>query len=125
MGEPLISVVIPAYNHVCYIEQAVDSVLTQKYSRLELVVVDDGSTDGTRAKLAEIVRRSGDRRLRLLTQANQGAHAAINNGLLHTHGEYLSILNSDDYFQPDRLAALLDTARTRKSELVFSLVEYV
>jgi len=99
MTEKLISVVIPSYNHEQYIKQAVESVLCQSYQRLELIVVDDGSTDAS----IDYLRSINDPRFKLLEQDNSGAHNAINRGLSIAQGEVLSILNSDDVFHTDRL----------------------
>jgi glycosyltransferase involved in cell wall biosynthesis len=93
------SVVIPSYNHAAYLPQAVQSVLDQTCRDLELIVVDDGSTDSS----GEVLRTFSDPRLRLIFQENQGAHAAINRGLREAAGEYLAILNSDDAYHPQRL----------------------
>jgi glycosyltransferase involved in cell wall biosynthesis len=102
-----ISVVIPSYNHAAYIREAVQSVLSQPVSDLELLVVDDGSSDDSVA----ILRAIDDPRVRLIVQTNQGAHAAINRGLQEASGQYLAILNSDDRFAADRLPAALDVLR--------------
>ncbi len=99
---PEISVIIPSYNHDCYILHAVNSVLDQTFSNLELIVVDDGSTDQTLKTLSTVT----DPRLKVISQSNQGAHAAVNQGLQHASGKYLSILNSDDYYHPERLGLM-------------------
>lgn len=98
-----VSVVIPSYNHEQYIRQAVESVLAQSYVDLELIVVDDGSSDRSLDYLHGVC----DRRFRLVEQANAGAHNAINRGLALAQGDFLAILNSDDIFHPDRLAICL------------------
>lgn len=96
---PLISVVIPAYNCASFIAEAVDSVLAQDYPELEVIVVNDGSTDGT-----EAVLQSYGGRIRLLTQANQGCAAARNHGLRHARGRYIAFLDGDDVWCPDKLS---------------------
>lgn len=98
-----ISVIIPSYNHARYIERAVSSVLSQTHEDLELIIVDDGSTDHSLQVLGEI----HDSRMKVLEQPNLGAHAAINNGLREARGDYLSILNSDDYYAPERLEKII------------------
>jgi len=119
---PLISVVIPSFNHASYIEEAVRSVLTQPVTDLELVIIDDGSQDDSVA----IVGTIDDPRIRLITQDNQGAHAAINRGLLEARGQYLAILNSDDRFAPGRLPAALDIlTRSPDVALVGSYIEVI
>lgn len=99
MTDKLISVVIPSYNHEQYIKQAVDSVLYQSYKNLELIVIDDGSTDSSIGYLRTVT----DPRFRLFEQDNSGAHNAINRGLSLARGEILTILNSDDEYHVDRL----------------------
>lgn len=100
-----ISVVIPSYNHALYILEAIDSVLGQTFRNWELIVIDDGSTDGTRALLDRAF--SGHSQIRLIYQNNQGAHHAINKGMSLAKGRYISILNSDDVYHPERLQTLL------------------
>ncbi len=115
-NQPLISVIIPAYNHEKFIGAAVDSVLNQTVSDLELIVVDDGSTDNT----GSIVKAYTDPRLSYHFQENQDAYNTINRGLSMARGEYVAILNSDDVYTLDRLAKLLDYCRKHEAECVFS-----
>ena len=104
MNAPTVSVVIPSYNHERFIGEAIDSVLGQTLADLELIVIDDGSRDGSRALIRGYAGR--DPRVTLVEQANAGAHAAINRGLGLARGQFLAILNSDDRFAPQRLARL-------------------
>jgi GT2 family glycosyltransferase len=105
---PEVSVVIPSYNHAAYIGQAVESVLRQTFADLELIVIEDGSTDNS----LEILSRFSDPRIQVIAQDNQGAHAAINRGLRQASGEYLAILNSDDAYHPQRLEKILAVLKT-------------
>lgn len=100
---PRVSVVIPAYNHERFIEAAVDSVLGQGHADLELLVIDDGSTDRT----GELLRAYDDPRLLYHFQENQDAYNTINRGLGMARGDYVAILNSDDVYHPNRLERLL------------------
>jgi glycosyltransferase involved in cell wall biosynthesis len=101
---PSVSVVIPSYNHERFVAQAVESALASEgVDELEVVVVDDGSTDSSLDRLAAF---SGDGRVRVVEQANRGAHAALDRGLELARGELVFILNSDDVFAPDRIRAL-------------------
>ncbi len=98
---PKVSVVIPCYNREAYIAQTVDSVLGQTWENIELVVVDDGSTDGSR----DVLSGYGDR-IRVMAHPggeNRGQSASINMGLKHTDGEYVAILDSDDYWMPEKI----------------------
>jgi glycosyltransferase involved in cell wall biosynthesis len=113
-----ISVVIPSYNHALYIAEAIDSVLGQTFRNWELIVIDDGSTDGTRALLDKAY--AGHSRIRLIYQNNQGAHHAINKGMSLAKGRYISILNSDDVYHPERLQTLLTHCETSPCALAFT-----
>jgi glycosyltransferase involved in cell wall biosynthesis len=113
-----ISVVIPSYNHALYIAQAMDSVLAQTFRNWELIVIDDGSTDGTRDLLDKAY--AGHSRIRLVYQNNQGAHHAINQGMSLAKGRYISILNSDDVYHPERLQTLWTHCETSPCALAFT-----
>lgn len=105
---PLVSVVMPTYNQVRFLDEAVQSVLGQTMNDLELIVVNDGSTDHTAQVLAGIT----DPRLRVLDQANAGASAAMNAGFAQARGRYFTWLASDNAFHPrflEATAARLDS----------------
>ena len=108
--EPAISVIIPVYNVKDYIRPCLDGVLAQTMKDIEVICVDDGSTDGTGEILKEYEQR--DRRLKALTQENGGAGKARNTGLAVARGEALSFLDADDLFEPD----MLETAWKRLKE---------
>lgn len=97
--KPLVSVVIPTYNNAHYIRQAVDSALSQTYSSYEVIVIDDGSTDETCSVL-----RPYNGRIQYICQDNQGVSSARNHGIRIARGEFISFLDSDDYFLPNKLA---------------------
>lgn len=105
MSLPAASIVIPSYNHGRFICEAVESVLGSPFSELELVIVDDGSTDDSLDRLEPF---RADRRVHIEAQSNRGAHAALNRGLELARGEVLFILNSDDVFAPERVARLVE-----------------
>ena len=103
-----VSVIMPVYNGGTYIREALQSALNQTYADFELLVVDDGSTDDTRAQ----AQLSGDPRVRVLTQVNQGSYVARNTGIANTSGELIAFLDSDDVWEPDKLekqVAYVDT----------------
>lgn len=121
--EGLVSIVIPSYNHALYLAQCMDSALNQTYADVEVVVVDDGSTDASREWL---LRYEGHPRVRVFLQENAGAHAAINRGVSLARGEYIAILNSDDVYMPNRVERLLQEARKRAGPaLLFSTVQAI
>ena len=96
--DPLISVIIPVYNGKRFLNESIDSVLQQSYSPLELIIIDDGSTDGS----AEIAQQYGSR-VRYHFQENQGIGPARNAGVGLALGSYLAFHDADDLFTPDRL----------------------
>lgn len=97
---PQISVIIPTYNRREYVQLAIDSVLAQSYTDYEIIVIDDGSTDGT----SDALRARYGERVRLVTQTNQGESVARNRGVQIAHGQYIALLDSDDLWLPDKLA---------------------
>lgn len=114
---PLVSIVLPAYNHTKYVIEAIESVRAQTFTRWELIVIDDGSTDDTLAVLQAYVAQCGDPRIRLLTQTNAGSHATLNRGMALAQAPYLAILNSDDRYAPGRLQRLVDVAQAAGEEV--------
>lgn len=116
MDTSRVSVVMPAYNHERFIAAAVDSVLEQTYAELELVVIDDGSTDAT----GEIVRAYSDPRIRFFHQKNQDAFNALNRGMSLCEGFYISIINSDDVYAPDRLRRLVELQQKTSAQCIFT-----
>ncbi len=103
MTRALVSVVIPAYNAGPFITEALQSVLGQTYSNLEVIVVDDGSTDDTRERVAAFGGR-----VTLIPQANSGAAVARNTGIRYSHGTYLAFLDADDVWLPNKVARLVE-----------------
>ena len=121
MAAPKVSVLMPVYNGDRFIHQAVDSVLKQTFSDFELLVVDDGSTDGTRAFL--YLYAQADQRVKVIEQQHEGTRAALNRGLENARGQYLARLDADDVALPQRLEkqiALMDSC----PELVVSGSNY-
>ena len=105
-SDSLISVIIPLYNKERSIYRAISSVLSQKDVRIEVIVVDDGSTDGSK----EVIQPFTDQII-LIEQENRGPSAARNRGVAHSHGEYLAILDADDELLPGSLHAHLECRR--------------
>lgn len=121
---PLVSAIIPAYNHESYVSSAVESVLGQTHQNLELIVIDDASQDGT----WEILQSFQDSRLRLRRHdTNRGADATLNEGVALAQGEYIAILNSDDAYAPHRIQRLLSAAGQSSGNdvFVFSDVDFI
>src|SRR3989338_7702436 len=104
-GTPAVSVVIATYNRARFLPETIESVLKQSLRDFELIIVDDGSTDGT----SQLLKSYGDR-LRLFYQENRGPSAARNLGVRHSRGRWIAIQDSDDICLPDQLEVLLDYA---------------
>lgn len=102
MSIPCVSVLMPVYEGERYLEEAIESILNQTFRDFELIVIDDGSTDGT-AGIVERYRRA-DGRIRVFEQANHGLAATLNRGLELAQGEYVARMDADDISLPERLA---------------------
>ncbi len=114
----LISVVMPCYNAAPYVEAAMASVLGQSYARVELVVVDDGSTDGSDA-IIERIANAHPGRVAVFHQINSGPYAARNHGLSHAHGNFVAFLDADDSWHPDALKQLHDAMQETHADVAY------
>ncbi len=122
MTQPAISIVIPAYNRAALLPRAIESVISQTFREWEIVLVDDGSTDGTPDLAKNYQQRLGDRLL-FLRQANTGASAARNRGIGVSRGRFVCFLDSDDEFLPHKLSRQLELFE-RRPELGFVYSDY-
>lgn len=113
--EPLISIIIPAYNIEAYIGRGVQSVCEQTYQNLEIIVVDDGSTDRTGKILDQLAQK--DQRIKVIHKENAGVSAARNDGLDHAHGDYIGFVDGDDTIAPDMYEFLLENARKYQADI--------
>ncbi len=104
--EPLLSVITPVYNVEAYLNRCVESILAQSYSHVELIVVDDGSTDGS-GRLCDRWAAK-DSRVRVIHKENGGVSSARNEGLKMATGQYLTFVDPDDYLAPDTYAANME-----------------
>lgn len=114
---PLISVIVPVHNGERYLAEAVDSVLAQTYQPLDLIVVDDGSTDGTPDVLSA---RASE--VRAVRQPQAGSAAAVNRGVEIARGSLLAFLDADDLWTPDKLERQIEVMATEGPALVFGYV---
>lgn len=123
-----VTVVMPVYNHEAYLWSACRSVLEQDYDELQLVCVDDGSTDGSADVLAMVASQWPKERFVNLTQANAGAHAALNAGIGMTDSDVVMFINSDDYYADGRVSTCvraLESAGNPRRHWAFSAVAFI
>lgn len=113
---PLVSVIIPVYNTKKYLAECLDSVCAQTYPQLEIIVVDDGSTDDSGVLLQEYSQK--DHRIRVITQKNQGLSAARNRGLEFSSGEYVMFLDSDDWIDEKTCDTAIHIIADTKSDVI-------
>lgn len=114
MTSPKISVILPVYNEEKYLSQCLDSICVQTIHNIEILCIDDGSTDGSNELLQRYAVR--DQRVRLFVQKNKGAGAARNLGIRHAKGEYYAFLDSDDFYEPEMLEKSLKSLEAYNSD---------
>lgn len=112
--KPLISVIVPVYNVEPYLRKCLDSILNQTYRDLEILVIDDGSTDGSGA----ICDEYHDPRIRVFHTENHGLSAARNYAIDRAHGDYIAFLDSDDWLELNALETFLTTAQNTGADIV-------
>lgn len=113
-----VSVIIPAYNSEKTIKRCVNSVISQTYPELEIIIINDGSTDSTRDAIEEIEGK--EKRLRCITQKNKGAAEARNTGLSMATGEYVAFIDSDDYISKELISELVKSLESTSADIVIS-----
>jgi len=114
----LVSVVVPVYNAEKFLTKCVGSVLAQSYERFELILVNDGSTDGSEPMCREYALK--DSRIKLISQKNSGPAAARNMGVRHAGGEFVYFLDADDFICPDTLETLIAGYNETRADLVMA-----
>ena len=111
----LISVIIPTYNRAHLIKRSAQSVLNQTYKNLELIIVDDGSTDNTK----EVIDSLNDERIVYVKQENHGVSSARNTGINVANGKYIAFQDSDDIWHSDKLEKQINTLKQNNADIVF------
>lgn len=112
MSQPIVSVIIPCYNAASYLAECIESVLNQNYPSLEVILVDDGSTDDS------VVIAGNYKEVKVLKQANSGACAARNLGLKHSQGKYIKFLDADDFLDSNCIEIQVAQAETLGDEFI-------
>ena len=124
MAQPLISVVVPAFNAASTLRESVESALKGSYENVEIIIVDDGSTDAT-SEIAEALSAL-DRRVSLHRRQNGGVSAALNSALAIARGEYVARLDADDLWHPAKLQRQVETAGSNPdAALIYTWVRYI
>lgn len=118
MKSPLVSIIMPVYNAEFFLERSVSSVLSQEYNNLELILVDDGSSDSS----AEICSRyaSNVPKIKYFRQENKGPAAARNTGVKNSSGDFIYFLDADDFITEEAIAIMIDTYNSTKSDLIMT-----
>ena len=112
---PMISVIVPAYNVEKYIEKCLSSLVSQSFKDIEIIVINDGSTDKTEQIISEFAKK--DKRINVITQENQGPSVARNKGMEIAHGKYISFVDSDDWVDSDFLEKLYNAIVSHDADI--------
>lgn len=115
-ANPMISVIVPVYNKEVYLRECVDSILAQTYKSIEVILVDDESTDGSEAVCDEYAQRQ--ERVRVIHQKNAGPTAACVAGMSEARGDYYMFVDSDDYVEPEMLWEMVERLAGKTGEIV-------
>lgn len=113
-----VSIIMPVYNAIKYIDDTLQSILNQTYKNFEVIIVDDGSFDGT-IEICEKISRT-DERIRIITQRNRGISSARNVGLENSKGEYICFCDHDDRMKKDFLAIMMSRIKKSEADVVFA-----
>ena len=116
-SEELVSIIVPVYNVQDYLRECIDSILVQTYTNIEVILVDDGSTDGSHAICKEYETK--DERIVLITQENQGLASARNSGLSYVKGTIVGFVDSDDRVAPCMIEKMVEELNKSKADIVF------
>ena len=115
MENPLISVIVPAYNIASYIEKSVASICAQSYENLEIVIVDDGSSDDTLSVVQKLEKQ--DQRIRVISKENGGVTSARLRGVSEASGEWIGFVDGDDFIEPQMYERLMQNALEYQADI--------
>lgn len=113
----MVSIIVPIYNREKYLKRCIDSIVAQTYSDLEIILVDDGSTDGSSQICDEYA--ASDSRISVIHQQNAGSSLSRIRGIENAHGEYIQFVDSDDWIDPDMVSCLLEKAQAEDADVVW------
>lgn len=121
---PLISVIIPIYNAEKYLKQCLNSVIIQNFNNIEIICINDGSTDNSQKILEKFSKK--DNRFKIITTSNKGQGSARNLGLKHAKGEYISFIDADDWIEKNTYSLLYDKAKKNNLDMLFfQMINYM
>lgn len=121
MSQSKVSIIIPAYNASEYINDCLDSCIKQNHYNVEIIVIDDGSTDNT----GDIVKSYSDRRIKYIYKENGGSASARNSGIRNSSGDYIIFLDSDDLILPERITVHLESLKNKEKIITYSDFRYI
>lgn len=113
---PLVSIIVPTYNVKHYIRECIESILNQTYKNIEIIIVNDGSTDNSMTMINDYV--TSINKIKVINQENQGLSAARNSGIERAKGKYIAMIDSDDKIKPDFIKNLVKTAMQTNADIV-------
>lgn len=116
--QPLVSVIVPVWNGEKYLAECMESILSQSLRDMEIILVDDGSTDGTWAMMERFAAQ--DERVRILRRPAEGVSETRNAGIAMSHGRYIRFVDADDHLPPDSMRLLIEKAQEGDSDLVIA-----
>lgn len=116
MKDNLVSIIIPIYNSEKFLDKCITSVIEQSHKNIEVILVDDGSTDNSLNICNSYAKR--DSRIKVISQQNEGVSAARNTGLLHAAGDYIGFVDSDDYISKDMYEKMIATGKKFDADIV-------
>lgn len=114
--EPLVSIIIPVYNIIPYLDECIESVIRQTYSKIEIILIDDGSTDGSQLICDQYSAQ--DKRVKVFHQENHGLSSARNIGLEHMSGSVVAFIDPDDVMSPTMIELVIQTMRAKGVEIL-------
>lgn len=116
MYSPLVSIIIPVYNCEAYIKDTINNILNSIYSDIEIICIDDGSSDNSFAIIKELSVQNS--KIKYLSQSNQGVSIARNNGLKHANGKYVMFVDSDDLIKPDAISKSIEYLEKNNADII-------
>ncbi len=120
-GRPLVSIITVVYNGAKTLEQTIQSVISQTYKNIEYIVIDGGSSDGT----LDIIKKYEDRITYWVSGPDSGIYDAMNKGIRKSHGEIIGIINSDDYYEKETAAAVVNEFKAHPDTVIYGLLRYI